>query len=42
MKEHYDKYYMPNNAFALFVGDIDIDEAVSLCNKYFGNISRGH
>ena len=32
---------MPNNAFALFVGDIDIDEAVSLCNKYFGNISRG-
>lgn len=41
LKEHYDKYYMPNNAFALFVGDIDIDEAVTLCNKYFGNISRG-
>ena len=41
LKEHYDKYYMPNNAFALFVGDIDIDEAVELCNKYFGNISKG-
>ena len=41
LKDHYDKYYMPNNAFALFVGDIDIDEAVELCNKYFGNISKG-
>ncbi|MBQ9441347.1 MAG: insulinase family protein [Alphaproteobacteria bacterium] len=41
LKEHYDKYYMPNNAFALFVGDIDIDEATKLCNKYFGNISKG-
>jgi len=41
LKKHYDKYYIPNNAFALFVGDIDINKATELCNKYFSNIEQG-
>ncbi len=41
LKKHYDLYYMPNNAFVLFVGDITLDKAVSLCEKYFGHIEKG-
>lgn len=41
VKAHYTKYYKPNNAFVLLVGDITIDEAVDKVNKYFGNIKKG-
>lgn len=41
VKQHYRKYYKPNNAFVLLVGDITIDEAVEKVRKYFGNIKRG-
>lgn len=41
VRNHYNKYYKPNNAFVLLVGDITIDEAVDKVTKHFGNIKRG-
>ena len=41
IEEHYKKYYIPNNAFAIFVGNINKEEAVTLCRKYFGSIKKG-
>ncbi len=41
VRQHYKKYYKPNNAFVLLVGDITIDEAVEKVKKYFGNIKKG-
>lgn len=41
VRQHYRKYYKPNNAFVLLVGDITINEAVEKVKKYFGNIKRG-
>ncbi len=41
LEEHYKKYYIPNNAIALFVGDITLQEAVDACKRNFGHIKRG-
>ena len=41
VKAHYKKFYKPNNAFVLLVGDITIDDAVSKVSKYFGGIKKG-
>ncbi len=41
VRQHYKKYYKPNNAFVLLVGDITIDEAMEKVKKYFGNIKKG-
>jgi len=41
IKKHYDKFYKPNNAFVLIVGDITKDEAASKVKKYFSSIKKG-
>jgi len=35
------KYYVPNNAVAVYVGDFDPEEIIALAKKYFGPIPRG-
>ena len=42
IKKHYKKFYAPNNAFALFTGDITLSEAVEKIKKYFGTIKKGN
>ncbi len=41
LQKHYDKFYRPNNAFVLIVGDITKEEAVIKVKKYFGSIKTG-
>ncbi|MDR1609486.1 MAG: insulinase family protein [Holosporales bacterium] len=41
LRAHYDRYYVPNNAFVLVVGDITLDEAVEKAQKCFGSIPAG-
>jgi zinc protease len=36
LKIFYDTFYHPNNATAIVVGDFEINNALSLVNKYFG------
>jgi zinc protease len=38
---HYRKFYVPNNAIVVAVGDFDTDEMVSAIDKEFGPIPRG-
>lgn len=40
-REFYREYYVPNNAVLSIVGDIDIEEARGLVERYFGGIPRG-
>lgn len=40
-KAFHDMYYVPNNAVLSIAGDIDLDEAKELIEKYFGEIPRG-
>jgi predicted Zn-dependent peptidase len=40
-KQFYDDFYVPNNAVLSLAGDIDIDEAKSFIEKYFGGIPKG-
>lgn len=35
MEEFFARYYAPNNAVVVWVGDFDTDEAISLITKYF-------
>lgn len=39
--DFYNHYYVPNNAVLTISGDIDIDEAEELVEKYFADIPRG-
>ncbi len=41
VKAHYKKFYKPNNAFVLLVGDITMEEALPKVKKYFGKIKKG-
>jgi len=41
MIEYNKKYYIPNNAVAVYVGDINPDEIIEMATKYFGSIPRG-
>ena len=41
IREYYKRYYMPNNATVVVVGDIGQDVALSLVEKHFGGIARG-
>ncbi len=41
VRKHYNKFYKPNNAFVLLVGDINIKEATQKVQKYFGKIKKG-
>lgn len=38
LKEQYDKYYQPNNAVLVLVGDINAQEALETAKKYYGVI----
>ena len=41
MLEIYDAYFVPNNATLVLVGDITIDRARALAERYFGAVPRG-
>ncbi|HWB76509.1 MAG TPA: pitrilysin family protein [Nannocystaceae bacterium] len=41
VKAFFDKYYVPNNAVLVLVGDVDFADAKSKIEKYFGDIPRG-
>ena len=38
--DFYNKYYKPSNAILVMVGDISVDEAKVLANKYYGKIKN--
>ncbi len=40
-KDFYATFYVPNNATLSIAGDLDIEEAKALIEKYFGDIPRG-
>ncbi len=42
LQKHYNKFYAPNNATVLIVGDISVDEAVEQVKKAFGTIKKTH
>jgi predicted Zn-dependent peptidase len=39
--EFHNKYYVPNNCVAIYVGDIDPAKIVAMAELYFGRIPRG-
>ena len=41
MIEFHNRYYVPNNAVAIYVGDIDPDNIIQMAEKYFGRVPRG-
>jgi zinc protease len=41
IRAHYRKFYRPNNAFVLLIGDITMDEALTPVKKHFGTIKTG-
>jgi len=41
MIEYKNRYYVPNNAVAVYVGDIDPKKIIAMAEKYFGRIPRG-
>lgn len=42
LKKHYNKFYTPNNATIVIVGDIDKDEAMAIVRNTFGKIKKTH
>jgi zinc protease len=38
---YYRRYYIPNNATLVIVGDVDADDALRKAEKYFGGIAAG-
>jgi len=41
LENHYEKYYVPNNATIVMVGDFDADSMLEDIERYFGGIPRG-
>jgi predicted Zn-dependent peptidase len=41
LRDYFNTYYMPNNATAVIVGDIDPKTAIDLVKKYYGKIKPG-
>lgn len=41
LQAYYDRFYTPNNALGVFVGDVDAGDVEKLAKKYFGPIERG-
>ncbi|HXF58231.1 MAG TPA: pitrilysin family protein [Candidatus Saccharimonadales bacterium] len=41
IRAYYERHYMPNNATAVVVGDVDAARALELVRKHFGGIGRG-
>lgn len=39
MREFYEKYYIPNNAFIVLTGDFNETSALNLINNYFGKLT---
>jgi zinc protease len=39
--EHYKKFYIPNNAALVIVGDLDLDDALRCAERHFGRIAPG-
>ncbi|MFZ0429397.1 MAG: pitrilysin family protein, partial [Acidobacteriota bacterium] len=39
--EFHNRYYVPNNAVAIYVGEFDPDRILSLAEEYFGRIPKG-
>ncbi len=39
--EFHNKYYVPNNAVAIYVGDFDPAQVLALAEKYFGRVPKG-
>jgi zinc protease len=37
----FDKYYAPNNAVLVFVGDVEVNDLKAKVEKYFGDIKKG-
>ena len=40
LRTWYDRWYAPNNATLVVVGDVDPDEVHTLAKKYYGDIER--
>lgn len=41
LEEFNNRYYIPNNAVAVYVGDLDFQNIIDLAEKYFGPIPKG-
>lgn len=41
VEEHFSKFYAPNNAFIVIVGDVTFENAMAVVKKYFGRIPKG-
>ena len=41
LKSYHSKYFLPNNASIAVIGDISLNEAQKLIEKYFGNWKKG-
>jgi predicted Zn-dependent peptidase len=41
MIEFHNKYYVPNNAVAIYVGDFNPENIIAMAEKYFGPIPKG-
>ena len=39
--EFHNKYYVPNNAVAIYVGDFDPAKILAMAEKYFGRVPKG-
>jgi len=40
VKEHYERYYAPDNALLVVVGDVKSEDVFKLAKKYFGRIKK--
>jgi predicted Zn-dependent peptidase len=41
MIDFHNRYYIPNNCVAIYVGDFDPNQIVAMAEKYFGRIPKG-
>ena len=41
LEEFNNRYYIPNNAVAVYVGDLDLQNIIDLAEKYFGPVPKG-
>lgn len=42
LQKHYNKFYAPNNATLLIIGDVDKDSVMALAKNIFGKIKKTH
>jgi predicted Zn-dependent peptidase len=41
LEEFNDRYYIPNNAVAIYAGDFEPEKIITMAEKYFGRIPKG-